>query len=149
MTILVGTGLFLSGLLAGIEFVVRYGVHPALVALPDDLHLRARHEVVRIVRVIVPVVMLPSVALAAAALVFASDGHNLALRVASVAVYAIYLVVVFAGTVPINNRFFQWDLDNPPANWKSIMRRWALIDVVRSSGAILGFGLLVAAALIA
>jgi uncharacterized membrane protein len=145
VSILVGVGLFLAGLLAGIELIVRYGVHPALTAMPDDVHLRARHEIVRIVRVIVPAVMLPSVAAAVANLVLANDGETFGLRVAAVAVYAIYVVVVFAGTVPINDRFFKWDLSNPPADWKSTIQRWALIDVVRSSAAVVAFALLVAA----
>ncbi|MEO5534202.1 MAG: DUF1772 domain-containing protein [Pseudolysinimonas sp.] len=148
MSILVGLGLMFAGLLAGIEAVVRYGVHPALNAMPDDVHLRARHEIVRIVRVIVPAVMLPSVVVAVVCLVVTSSGPAYGLRFAAVAVYAIYLVVVFAGTVPINDRFFKWDVSNPPADWKSVIRRWALIDVVRSSAAIVAFGLLVAAAVI-
>jgi uncharacterized membrane protein len=146
VNILVGVGLVLAGLLAGIEAVVRYGVHPALSAMPDDVHLRARHEIVRIVRVIVPAVMLPSVVVAVVCLFLTSENPALAIRVAAVALYAIYLVVVFAGTVPINDRFFKWDVSNPPADWKSVIRRWAQIDVVRSSAAIAAFVLLVAAA---
>ena len=148
MNILVIVGLFLAGLLAGIEFVVRYGIHPALTALPDRTHLAARHEVVRIVRAIVPAILLPSVVVAVAVLVVSGPGAGLPLRWTGVAVYACYLLVVFLGTVPINSRFFDWNLDAPPDDWKAVMRRWALIDVFRSSLAILAFAVFLVAALL-
>lgn len=144
--VLAFVGLFLAGLLAGIEFVVRYGVHPALASLPDDIHLRARHEIVRIVRVIVPAVMLPSVLVNIAVLVLSGTGPGLPMRWAGAVTYVVYLLVVFLGTVPINGRFFDWNLDAPPADWKSTISRWALIDVFRSSAAILAFVFFLAAA---
>jgi hypothetical protein len=51
MQLLTALGLFLAGILAGMELVVRYGIHPALMRLSDRAHLEARHEVVGIVRV--------------------------------------------------------------------------------------------------
>ncbi len=148
MNILVIVGLFLAGLLAGIELIVRYGVHPALMALPDREHLGARHEIVRIVRVIVPAILLPSVLVSIAVLIVSGSGAGLPLRWAGVAVYVAYLLVVFFGTVPINSRFFDWNLDAPPDNWKLVMSRWALIDVFRSSLAILAFAVFLVAALL-
>lgn len=146
MSVVAVIGLFLAGLLAGIELVVRYGIHPALVALPDRVHLAARHEIVRVVRVIVPAILLPSVALSIAVVVVTGTGDGLAFRWAGLAAYGAYLVVVFVGTVPINDRFFDWDLDAPPDDWKNVITRWAQIDVVRSSLAILAFALFLIAA---
>ena len=146
MTVLSLVGLFLAGLLAGIELVVRYGVHPALVALPDREHLEARHQIVRFVRVIVPSILVPSVLIGIAVLIFTGAGDGLPWRWVGVAVYAAYIVVVFFGTVPINARFFDWNLDAPPADWKKVITRWAAIDVVRSSLAILAFAIFLIAA---
>jgi uncharacterized membrane protein len=139
-------GLFLAGMLSGIEVVVRYGVHPALVALPDRVHLLARHEIVRVVRVLVPAVLLPSVIVGIAVLAVSGAGGGLPFRWAGVASYAVYVLIVFLGTVPINDRFFAWDPDAPPADWKAVIRRWALIDVVRSSTAVLAFACFLVAA---
>ena len=139
-------GLFLSGLLAGVELVVRYGIHPALMSLSDRTHLAARHEIVRIVRVIVPVILIPSVLLGIAVLIFSGAGPGLALRWVGVGIYAAYLMVVFFGTVPINDAFFDWDPDAPPADWKRVIARWAVIDIVRSSLAILAFAIFLIAA---
>ncbi len=114
MNVLVVLGLFLAGLLGGIEFIVRYGVHPALQAMPDRIHLVARHEIVRVVRVIVPAVMLPGLAVNGVMLAVTGAGDGLPFRVAAAAVYVGYLLIVFLGTVPINSRFFGWDPDAPP-----------------------------------
>jgi hypothetical protein len=43
--------------------------------------------------------------------------------------------------VPINAEIGGWSLDAPPA----VIRRWQLIDVFRSSAALLAFALLVVA----
>jgi hypothetical protein len=39
--------------------------------------------------------------------------------------------------VPINVRVIEWDADNPPADWATVIRRWELIDVYCFSAAIL------------
>jgi uncharacterized membrane protein len=148
MTLVALIGLFLAGLLAGIELAVRYGIHPALVAMSDRTHLEARHEIVRIVRVIVPAILIPSVLVNIAVLVVSGSGAGLPFRWAGAAIYASYLLVVFLGTVPINDRFFDWDLDSPPADWKDVITRWARIDIVRSALAILAFAVFLIAALL-
>lgn len=159
--ILTALGLFLAGILAGMELVVRYGIHPALMRLSDRAHLEARHEVVRIVRVIVPAVLLPSVLVGVAVAILSgshagsaagshagSDAGSL-WRWTAVGAYLAYLLVVFLGTVPINNRFYAWDPANPPDGWQAVIRRWALIDIVRSSLAVIAFALFLVAAVIA
>jgi hypothetical protein len=44
-------GLLLAGLLAGEEFAVCHGVQPALTALDDNAHMKARQALVRRLRV--------------------------------------------------------------------------------------------------
>ncbi len=149
MQLLTALGLFLAGILAGMELVVRYGIHPALMRLGDRAHLQARHEVVRIVRVMVPAVLLPSVLVGVAVAILSGPGAGSAWRWAAVGAYAAYLLVVFLGTVPINDRFYTWDAANPPAGWQDVIRRWALIDIVRSSLAVLAFALFLVAVAVA
>ncbi len=52
--------LVLSGLLAGEEAIVRWGVQPALRSLPDDAHVRARIALVKRLKVVVPAIMVPT-----------------------------------------------------------------------------------------
>lgn len=53
-------GLFLAGLLAGEEFIVRYGIQPALSALEDRAHMLSRIALVRKLMIVVPSLMVPA-----------------------------------------------------------------------------------------
>jgi hypothetical protein len=131
-------GLFLIGVLAGEELIVRYGLHPALSRLDDHAHLLARQALVRRLRVVVPSVMLPAAALAVAVLVVGT-GPGLALRWATLLAMAGFLLLSFLGTVPINIQVDGWRADAPPPGWQAVIRRWARIDVLRSTAATTAF----------
>ena len=131
-------GLFLIGVLAGEELIVRYGIHPALSGLDDRAHLLARQAFVRRLRVVVPIVMLPAAALAVTALVVGT-GPGLAMRWATLIAMTVFLLLSFLGTVPINIEVDGWRADAPPADWKAVVRRWARIDVLRSTAATAAF----------
>ena len=133
--------LFLSGLLAGEEFVVRYGVQPALSALPDLPHVLARQSLVRRLRILVPALMVPTVLVSVAALVAGGTGAGAGFRWAALVALVAFLGFSFLGTVPINIRVNDWTPDAPPADWKDVVRRWERIDVFRSSAAVLAFAL--------
>lgn len=132
------TGLFLLGVLAGEELIVRYGVHPALSGLDDRAHLLVRQALVRRLRVVVPIVMLPAAAFAVAGLISVS-GPGLGLRWATLAAMVVFLLLSFLGTVPINIKVNDWRADAPPADWQAVVRRWARIDVLRSAAATTAF----------
>jgi hypothetical protein len=135
-------GVLFAGLLAGEEFIVRYGVQPALSSLDDLPHLQARQALVRRLRVVVPALMVPTVLLAIGALVLDATGPGCGFRVAGLAALVAFVLFSFLGTVPINIRVNEWDAAHPPADWKQTIARWQLIDVFRSSAALLGFVLL-------
>jgi hypothetical protein len=131
-------GLFLLGILAGEELIVRYGVHPALSSMDDRAHLLARQALVRRLRVVVPAVMLPAAAFAVIGLITVT-GPGLALRWAALAATALFLLLSFLGTVPINIKVNDWQVNAPPADWKAVVRRWSRIDVLRSTAATAAF----------
>ncbi|WP_432994137.1 anthrone oxygenase family protein [Dactylosporangium sp. CA-233914] len=137
-------GLILAGILAGEEFIVRYGVQPALRTLDDRAHIQARVALVRTLRIVVPAVMLPTVAAAVAVLAVA-DGPGGAWRWAGFAALVAFLLCSFLGTVPINMKVIDWSADAPPADWRATVIRWQRIDVLRSSAAIAGFACFAAA----
>ena len=127
--------LLFAGILAGLEFIVRYGVQPALRTLPDEAHILARVALVRRLRVVVPAVMLPTVVLAIAVTIAGGGGFRWAGSAALVA----FLLFSFLGTVPINIKVIEWRAEDPPADWPATVRRWERIDVFRSSAAIIAF----------
>jgi len=135
--------LVLVGLLAGEEFIVRWGVQPAMASLPDDAHLRTRIALVKSLKVVVPMLMVPAVlatlAVVVVVVVVAGAGDGLGWRVAAAVALGVFVLASFLGTVPINIRVNDWDPLDPPADWKRVVVRWERIDVVRSSAAIVAF----------
>jgi uncharacterized membrane protein len=137
--VLQSIGLLLAGLLAGEEFIVRYGVQPALNKLEDRSHLEARQSLVRRLRIVVPAVMIPTVLAGVAVLVFGGSGAGLGFRWGGVWALAAFVLFSFLGTVSINIQVNGWNIDNPPADWRQTVRRWEQIDVFRSAAAIAAF----------
>jgi anthrone oxygenase-like protein len=131
--------LFLGGLLAGEELVVRYGVHPSLAVLDDRAQIQARQGLIRRLRVLVPAIMVPAVLSGAAVVFLDGSGAVSGFRWAGAASLLAFVLVTFLGTVPINIAIGDWRADAPPAEWRSTIRRWGRLDVVRSSMAILAF----------
>ncbi len=139
-------GLFLAGILAGEEFIVRYGVQPALSRLDDYSHIRSRQALVRRLRWVVPAIMVPTVLVAIAVTIVGGTSSGFGFRIAGLVALVAFLLFSFLGTVPINIRVNDWDLENPPDDWKTLVARWQLIDVFRSSAAILAFAFFLVAA---
>jgi len=138
-TFLQAVVVFLAGILAGEEFIVRYGIHPALRNLDDRAHVNARIALVLILRFVVPSVMIPTLLAVVAMLVFDGDGAGATFRWAGAAAFGAYLLISFLVTGPLNAKVEKWQADNPPANWKDVVRRWQRIDVLRSTAAIFAF----------
>jgi hypothetical protein len=131
--------LVLVGLLAGEELIVRWGVQPAMAALPDDTHVRTRIALVKSLKVVVPILMIPAVLASIAVLAVGGTGDGLVWRIAAVAALTVFVLASFLGTVPINIGVNDWDPADPPADWKRIVTRWERIDVLRSSAAVIAF----------
>ena len=131
-----------GGLLAGEELIVRWGVAPAMRALPDAAHLRVRIALVHRLRVVVPLLIAPAVLTAVAAVVLDRAGP---VAWAALAVLGVFVLSSALGTVPINMRVADWDPDDPPSTWRATVARWEAIDVLRSSTAVVAFVLLAVA----
>lgn len=131
--------LFLAGILAGEELVIRYGVHMSLAGLDDQSQIKVRQALILKLRVLVPAIFLPTAVSGVAVLVLSGSEPGLFFRWAGVLALLLFILVTLIGTVPINKGALEWKHDAPPSNWKSLIRRWELLDVVRSSAAVLAF----------
>ena len=145
MSVLLVAQLVLVGLLAGEEFVVRWGVQPAMATLPDQVHLRTRIALVKSLKVVVPILMVPAVLASVAVLVLSGADDGLGWRIAAMVALVVFVLASFLGTVPINIRVNDWDPEHPPADWKRVVLRWERIDVLRSTAAGVAFVLFVVA----
>jgi uncharacterized membrane protein len=131
--------LFLTGILAGEEFVVRYGVHLSLAKLDEQSQIRVRQALILRLRVLVPAIFLPTALSAVAVLIRNDNGPGFGFQCAGVLALLIFILTTLIGTVPINKGALAWQPDAPPSNWKQLINRWGLLDVLRSSMAILAF----------
>jgi len=86
--------LVLVGLLAGEELIVRWGVQPAMAALPDDAHVRTRIALVKSLKVVVPILMIPAVLASVAVLVVGGTGDGLVWRIAAVIGFVMSAIAV-------------------------------------------------------
>ena len=142
-TVLLAVSLFFVGLLAGEEFVVRYGVRGALSALDDPSHIRMRQGLILRLRVLVPSLFIPSLILCILVAVFAGGGGRVWLAWTAVAALLVWACVTFGGTVPINSAAIEWDPDAPPADWTSRVRLWERLDTIRCWASMIAFALLI------
>ncbi|WP_439693294.1 anthrone oxygenase family protein [Curtobacterium sp. SP.BCo] len=149
MNVLLVVQLVLVGVLAGEEFIVRWGVQPAIASLPDDAHVRTRIALVQSLKVVVPIVMVPAVLASVAVLVTAGAGEGLGWRIAAMTALVVFALASFLGTVPINMGVNDWDPEDPPADWKAVVARWERIDVLRSTAAAVAFVLFTVALVVA
>lgn len=139
MSALLVVQLVLVGLLAGEEFIVRWGIQPAMSTLPDDAHLRTRIALVKSLKVVVPILMVPTVLASVAVLVIAWPVDGSGWRIGAMAALVVVVLASFLGTVPINIGVNDWDPADPPADWKRVVERWERIDVLRSTAAVVAF----------
>lgn len=148
LDVLYGVSLLFLGVLAGEEFIVRYGVQPALRSLDDRAHVAARVALVKRLRIVVPALMLPAVVFTAVATIVGGTSAGCWWRFAGAAALAAFLLFSFLGTVPINMKVIDWDADSPPEGWRRLVARWELLDVFRSSAALLAFALFLVGAVV-
>jgi uncharacterized membrane protein len=139
--------LFFAGLLAGAEFVVRYGVRGPLAALDDRAHIQLRHGLIRTLRVLVPSIAVPAFVSAIAAAILDGTEAGFVLRWSGVVALLIWFLVTLFGTVPINASAFEWQPDAPPPNWKALVERWERLNTVRTGAAVLAYAFLLATVL--
>jgi hypothetical protein len=145
MTALEFVNLFCAGILAGIEFVVRFGLRGSIPVLAEQPQIQLRQALIRRLRVVVPAVYGLTALSAIAVTILAGTGF----RYAGLFAVLGWTLVTFVGTVPINKATLTWRLDAPPADWRALVRRWERLDTARWWAAALVFALFLTAAALA
>lgn len=137
--------LFGAGMLAGEEFVIRYGVRRPLASLDDQAHIRMRQGLIRTLRVLVPVIYLATVLSAVAVTILDGADAGLAFRGAAILALLTWIAVTLGGTVPINSAALDWEPSAPPRDWRAQVDRWERLNSVRAWLAVAAFALMLAA----
>ena len=126
-----------AGLLAGEEFVIRYGVRGPLASLDVQPHILLRQALIRPLRVLVPSIYVATLTSAVAATALDGIGSGLALRCIGLAALLVWIAVTLGGTVPINAAVLDWNADAPPADWRARIDRWEQLNTVRTWAAVI------------
>jgi uncharacterized membrane protein len=138
--------LFFAGLLAGEEFVIRFGVRGPVASLDMQPHILLRQALIRRLRILVPAIFALAL-LSAAAVLFVDGGSNLSFgfRCAGLLALLAFISIALLGTVPINKAALAWEPAAPPPNWEKLIRRWEQLDSARTFAALAAFALFLAA----
>lgn len=130
---------FLAGLLAGEEFVIRYGVRGPLASLDDKAHILFRQALIYKLRILVPAIYALTLLSAVAVAVLDGTNGGLAFRGVAIAALAAWIAATLAGTVPINEAVLEWSADAPPATWRTQVDRWERLNTLRTWTAVIAF----------
>src|SRR3712207_1574206 len=143
--------LLLSGMMVGNEFGGWIAVHPALNTLPLTAHIAAEQAVVRRYKAVMPFWMMSAIVSAVPVLARIQDRRSPSFRltVAGMSCFIAMLIVTFCGNMPINNQILQLSPETPPANWKSLRKRWDRFHTLRNLLNIAGLSCLILGALTA
>jgi uncharacterized membrane protein len=133
---------FSAGLLAGEEFVIRYGVRGPLAGLDDGPHIMFRQALIRQLRVLVPSIYVATLLSAGVATALDGFDSGLVLRCAGIVALVIWIAITLAGTVPINAAALEWNASAPPSSWRTQVDRWERLNTLRTWAAVAAFALL-------
>jgi len=136
--------LLFAGLLAGEEFVIRFGVRGPLAGLEQGTQIALRQALIRKLRVLVPTIFFLALLSGGAATALGGGGSGFDLRCAGVLALLAFIGVTLGGTVPINKAALAWDPASPPPQWRTLVARWEMLDTVRTWAALAAFGLFLA-----
>jgi hypothetical protein len=144
-TVLDFVNVFFAGLLAGMEFVIHYGLRAPAEVLDDTAQLKLRQALVLRLRVLVPAFFMPTAVSAIAVTVLDWTALGWWFRSAGMLALLIWIVIRAIGTVPINRASLTWQPSVPPKNWKALVNHAERFHIVGVWAVVLAFALFLTA----
>ena len=133
--------LLFTGLLAGEEFVICYGLRSSISALDAESGIRLRQDLIRKLRILVTSMFFSALLSGIVVVLFCANRPGEALRWAGVFFLVVFISITLGGTVPINKAALAWEPGAPPDGWRFMISRWERLDVARTWAAIGAFSL--------
>jgi hypothetical protein len=133
--------LFFAGLLAGIEFVIHYGLRAPSESLDEQAQLQLRQALVLRLRVLVPAFFLPTAVSGIAVTILDGSAPGFWLRCGAMIAMLLWVLIRVIGTVPINSATLTWQPDAPPKNWKELVSHAERFHIVGVWAVITAFAL--------
>jgi Domain of unknown function (DUF1772) len=128
----------LTGLLAGSLCMGTFGVRRAVAQLDDAAALRVRHNLIRTLRIAMPILMSLTVGSTIGGAAFSSGRARYWAMVGAGAALAV-LAISLSVHSPLNRVFLRWSPEAIPANGSALIGRWNRWDSVRVGLALLAF----------
>ena len=138
-TVLDFVNVFFAGMLAGIEFVIHYGLRGPAEILDEQSQLQLRQALVLRLRVLVPAFFVPTAVLGIALTVLNGGTPGFWFRCAGVVAILTWVLIRVIGTVPINSATLTWQPSAPPKNWKALVNHAERFHIVGVWAAVLAF----------
>ncbi len=139
VTVLDFVNFFFAGMLAGIEFVIHYGLREPSETLDEHSQLQLRQALVMRLRMLVPAFFAPTAVLGIALTVLNAGTPGFWFRCAAMLAVCIWILIRVVGTVPINSATVDWQLSMPPKNWKVLVNRAERFHIVGVWAVVLTF----------
>jgi hypothetical protein len=137
--------LFFSGMLAGIETGVHYGLGAPPKALSEQAQIQLRQALVLKLRVLVPVFFVPTLASAIALTAIDGSSPGLWLRYTGLLALILWIVIRIIRTVPINSATLTWNPEAPPKDWRVQVEASERFDVLGVWASVITFVCFIAA----
>jgi hypothetical protein len=131
--------LFFVGLLAGVEVAVHYGIGAPPSALTESAQIILRQAMVRRLRVLAPVLFVPSLLLATMIAVNERNEPQCWLRYVAVSMLLLWTLIRIVRTVPVNSATLEWNPEAPPTEWRALVQRTERSHVVAAWAAVVAF----------
>jgi hypothetical protein len=138
-TVLDFVNVFFVGMLAGVEFVIHYGLRAPAEILDEQSQLQLRQALVLRLRVLVPAFFVPAAVSGIALTVLDGTAPGFWFRCAGVAAMLTWIVIRIIGTVPINSATLTWRPSAPPKNWKALVNHAERFHIIGVWAAVLAF----------
>ncbi len=131
--------LFFAGMLAGMEFVIHYGVHAPTESLDQKPQIVFRQGIIRTLRWLVPAFFIPTTLAGIAVTMSDAAMPGLFFRLMAMLAMIVWIFVRVVGTVRINSATLDWNPDMPPKNWRELIGKAEHFHIVGTWAALLAF----------
>ena len=145
-TVLDLVNVFFAGILAGMEFVIHYGLRAPAEVLDEQSQIQLRQALVLRLRVLVPAFFVPTAVSGIAVTVLAGGAPGFWFRCAGVLAMLTWIVIRVIGTVPINSATLTWQPDAPPKNWRALVNHAERFHIVGVWAVVMAFAFFLTAA---
>lgn len=144
-TLLDFINLFFAGILAGIEFVIHYGLRTPAEVLSEHSQLQLRQALILRLRVLVPAFFVPTIVSGIALTILDGAAPGFAFRCAALFAMLIWILIRIIGTVPINSATLTWEPSMPPKDWKALVNQSERFHIVGTWAGVAAFALFLTA----